>query len=161
MATKDFQKDRVYKWQHARFGNGYKFNDKPELSQAECEALVADIARCYGVAPPNLIFPEGYQAKQSFYTPLSKSITLYAWAQKRYLVIHEMAHYIHHVKGCGGTSHGENYFSIFSYLISQYCGYPLHEIFHKASQYGIVTSKVYPTFIEGATPNPALVSRYK
>ena len=63
------------------------------------------------------------------------------------------------MKSSDSSGHGETFFGIYSYLLSEYNGYPLYEILHKASKVGIKYSKEFPKFTAG-TPNPALIKPY-
>jgi hypothetical protein len=158
---KDFQKQDVYRWQHAKFGSAGRVSvNKDEMTPEACTALVEDICRCYGVKVPEMIYPEGYQSDKSKYSPANCSITLMKWARRRYLIIHEVAHHIHYLTGNEGCSHGPEYFSIFAYLISEYMSIPLYEIFHKAASYGLKYASVYPKFKEGQKPGATFVGRY-
>jgi hypothetical protein len=151
---RDFQKQPVYDWTHAFFRN----ISTTEMSEDECTSLIRDIARCYGFAMPILIFKNEYQAKASFYSPSANSITLYRHARHRYFLLHEAAHWVHHMTGRKGSAHGPEYFSIYAYLLNQYMGFPLHEIFQKAMRYGIQFHPTYPKFIE--KPGKEFVGRY-
>ena len=160
MLTKerDTQKNAVYNWEQRRFLK----NKVEPMSQEDCTALVTDVCRCYGITVPEMIYrADGHQTEKGTYRPFPLSIILYRWARQRSLILHEVAHHIHHCFGKKGANHGKEYFSIFAYLISEYMSIPLYEIFHKAGQDGIEYDKLnYPKFKDGMTPDPKFVKRY-
>jgi hypothetical protein len=157
MATKlrDFQRQPFYDFHHKVFRSA-----SGELTKEECTALVEDACRCYGIVAPKMVYPDGYQAKSSAYYPMERAIKLYEWAQRRYIVWHELAHHIDCMTGYSGVGHGPKFVGIFAYLMNQYNGYPLHEIHRKLERHGIKFDKNIPMFVNGNVPNPALVKSY-
>ena len=156
---RDSQKNQVYIWEHSRF----KTVSKIPLTLEQCQTLVNDVCRCYGIHSPTVKFKEGYQGKvPAHYTSFSCEIVLPEFARFRHFLWHELAHHVNHVKNLGKEKegHGPEYFSIYAYLLNQYGCYPLHEIFFKAQRLGINHDKNFPQFLPGMVPNPELVRPY-
>jgi hypothetical protein len=151
---RDFQRKAVYAWEHSKFTAVSKI----ELTIEECRSLVNDASYCYGVFPPEVIYPD-YEGQRAYYQTVKQQLVFPKWSRHRHYVWHELAHYIHHVKHCDGAIHGEKFFSIYSYLLNQYGCYPMNEIFLQASKLGIKYSEDFPKFTEGK-PNPSLVIPY-
>ena len=149
--AKDFQKQKVYDFEKVKFALAYKI----KMSENQCNELIHDVCRCYEIPSPRIEYPE-YQGNASFQQGNRLSI-LFEHKNKA-TVLHEVAHYVNYLIG-NNDLHGEKFFSIYAYLMSQYCGLPVYEILHKAStQFGIKYSKDYPVFKHN--PNPDLTKLY-
>ena len=167
MKERDFQKQKVYDWEDRHFSrsNLIKRYRPAEMSHEDCTALVEDISRCYGLNAPVMYYPDEYQPVKvagryrSFPFP---NITLYKEARQRYIILHEVSHYIQRALGTDDVGHGPQFFSIMAYLISEYMSIPLYEIFHKAEKAGIMFEKHnFPKFKDNMKPDAQFVKRYQ
>ncbi len=114
---RDFQRSKVYKWEHKFFG----FHDKT-LNTAKIfdfMAMAYKITRQYNCDP--VIVEENYRWKKTLGKANAFKITLRANHLKMYIFLHEMAHVINKQKlGLADDAHGENFMVIYNDLTTRY-----------------------------------------
>ncbi len=131
MRLRDTQRQKLYDWENAQFNNGGSKNvgDAPHMEMDEIKKLVTRVARDYGLSHRKVGVGDGRGRRRACYSPGTREIKLPRWSRRRYIVLHELAHWIEYVMQPGRCAwHGREFVGIFMELLRRYDGRDLSDM---------------------------------
>jgi hypothetical protein len=120
----DSQQRHVYDW----IEKYLYFFDNGLISWELCKELVKDASSGYPIRPPKLVASKLVTRATSD----KNSIDLPPWAQRRNVILHELAHTIVNKFTKNQESHGPLFVSVFMNLLHVYCGFSYKDLYHTA-----------------------------
>lgn len=143
---RDNQRKRVYDWERAHFAltiepggvdeNGEPFmakvTQKPYMEVADIRKLVTRVARDYGLSKfkPTITTHRCGASYRSW----ENTINLAAWARTKWVVLHELAHWLEWHRVIGKVAaHGREFVGLYMELLRRYDGQDLDSMARTAN----------------------------
>lgn len=131
MRLRDTQRSKLYDWEDREFNTlGTKLvTDSPQMELSEIRKLLTKVARDYGLTRWKPDVTDGRGRRKACYSPSWNEIKLPRWSRRRYIVLHEIAHWIEYVAFPGRCAwHGREFVGIFMELLRRYHGADLAQM---------------------------------
>lgn len=138
---RDTQRSKVYAWEQ-QFDASCEINQHadgpaeivrittpPMMTLAEIKKLVTKVARDYGLTHIKVGVGDGRARRRACYSPSTRQIKMPRWSRKRWIVLHELAHWIEYVMQPGRCAwHGREFVGIYMELLRRYDARDLAEM---------------------------------
>ena len=136
MRLRDTQRQKVYDWENAQFNDdGSKHvADEPQMELAEIKKLVTKVARDYGLTHRKVKVADGRGRRAACYSSGTREVKFPRWSRRRYIVMHELAHWIEWVKHpeLKTAAHGREFVGIYMELLRRYDNRDLDQMMQTA-----------------------------
>ena len=123
-SLRDSQRSKIYAWENREFNAaGTKWcSDEPQMTIAEIKKLVTVVAREYGLTPRKVRVLDGRARRSACYSSGERAIKMPRWSRRRYIVLHELAHWIEWVlcPVMDTAAHGREFTGIYMVLLCRY-----------------------------------------
>lgn len=124
---RDNQRSKVYAWEESTF------NPASMMELSEIRKLVTRVAHDYGMSFRKVRVGDGRGRRRACYDPNTRQIKLPRWSRKRWIVCHELAHWIEvvqHPDRCAW--HGRQFVGLYMELLRRYDGRDLRSMMDSA-----------------------------
>lgn len=140
---KDFQRKRLYDWEEKVFSK-YGFFES-NLGYEEVKNFIKKIIINENLPPLKVILKKGSGScffEYSLDGSVRPSLTFRKkWGLNRFVICHELAHYVCHVKNINEGGHSENFVGIYIYLLSKYGGLKEEQLWRSANNNKVKLTK--------------------
>lgn len=122
---RDFQRSRVYKWERQEFGW-----DTEMISLSECQRIINAEADWLGIE-----VNDGRGCRNALAKITRNQIGLPKWARKRWVVLHEIAHFLAH--DSRWAAHGSQFMQEYIRLLGKHYRRDLETLRDSAIGFGL------------------------
>lgn len=123
--ARDFQRSRVYKWERQEFDW-----DTDMLTLSECQRIINQEAGWLGIEAV-----DGRGCRKALAKISRQQIGLPKWARKRWVVLHEIAHFLAH--DTRWAAHGNQFMQEYVQLLSKHYKRDFDTLRDSATDFGL------------------------
>jgi len=126
---RDTQRSKVYQWENLAFDKPAHTGVEPELELRDIKKIVTKVARDYGLSHRKVRVLDGRGRRSAAYSSGERAIKMPRWSRTRFIVLHELAHWIVKVLWpMKAAAHGREFVGIYMELLRRYDERSLNEM---------------------------------